>query len=131
MVNEITGVTPSVSTVTQCYGTDYSYKVITSTPSPGYVVSYQWKSSVASGPWNNVVDGTHFSGATSDELKIINGTPAESAEYRVYVTFHSSGADCNVNTASRARQIIFLPELTAQLLQSLSPIVLPDRKVSP
>lgn len=61
LVNEITGVSGN-PTVTKCYGTSYSYTVSTSTPPPGYVVSYQWKSSVASGIWNNVVDGAHFSG---------------------------------------------------------------------
>ncbi|SHF89184.1 Por secretion system C-terminal sorting domain-containing protein [Flavobacterium fluvii] len=115
LVNEITAISPIANDVTQCYGTNYSYTVSTSTPPPGYVVSYQWKNSVASGPWNNVVDGVHFSGATTATLNIINGTPAESAEYRVYVTFHSSGADCNVNSSSRARSITFLPLLTASV----------------
>lgn len=112
LVNEIIGVTGS-TTITQCYGTGYSYTVTTSTPSPGYVVSYQWKSSVTSGVWNNVVDGIHFSGATTATLNIINGTPTESAEYRVYVVFHSSGADCNVDSSTRSRAITFLPQLTA------------------
>ena len=108
-VNEITGVSPTATTVTQCYGTNYSYTVSTSYPSN--VVSYQWKSSVASGVWNDVVNGAHFSGATTATLNIINGTPTESAEYRVYITFHSSGADCNVTSASRTRTLTFLPLL--------------------
>ncbi|MBC7846989.1 MAG: T9SS type A sorting domain-containing protein [Flavobacterium sp.] len=119
LVNEIIGVTGS-ATVTQCYGTGYSYTVITSTPPPGYVVSYQWKSSVTSGVWNNVIDGTHFSGAITATLNILNGTPAESAGYRVYITFHSSGADCNVNSSSRGRSITFLPLLTASVSVSES-----------
>ncbi|WP_304199868.1 HYR domain-containing protein [Flavobacterium alvei] len=108
-VNEITGVSPLASTVTQCYGTDYSYTV--STSYPANVVSYQWKSSVVSGVWNNVADGTHFSGANTATLNIINGTPSESAEYKVQVIFHSSGSDCNVTTTLN-RKITFLPELT-------------------
>ncbi|TRX29960.1 T9SS type A sorting domain-containing protein [Flavobacterium franklandianum] len=111
LVNEIKGISPSATAVTQCYGTNYSYTVSTSTPSPGYVVSYQWKSSVTSGVWNNVVDGTHFSGATSATLNIINGTPTESAEYKVQVIFTSSGTNCTVTTALN-RQITFLPEVT-------------------
>lgn len=111
LVNEITGISPSATTVTQCNGTNYSYTVSTSTPPPGSVVSYQWKSSVTSGVWNNVVDGTHFSGANSATLNILNGTPAQSAEYKVQVIFTSSGADCNVTTALN-RQITFLPEVT-------------------
>jgi hypothetical protein len=114
LVNEITGVSGG-TTVTQCYGTNYSYTVATSTPPPGSVVSYQWKSSVASGSWNNVVDGVHFSGATTATLNIINGTPAESAEYRVYITFTSSGANCNVDSSSRSRTITFLPQLAVQI----------------
>ena len=120
LVNEITNVTGS-ATVTQCYGTNYSYTVTTSTPSPGYVVSYQWKSSVVSGVWNNIVDGTHFSGATTATLNIINGRPAESAEYRVYVVFHSSGADCNVNSSTRSRTITFLPQLTSPVTTIIQP----------
>ena len=108
-VNEITGVSPTATTVTQCYGTNYSYTASTSYPSN--IVSYQWKSSVASGVWNDVVNGAHFSGATTATLNIINGTPTESAEYRVYITFHSSGADCNVTSASRTRTLTFLPLL--------------------
>ena len=109
-VNEITGISPIGTNVTQCYGTNYSYTV--STSYPANVVSYQWKSSIASGPWNDVVDGARFSGATTATLNITNGTPAESAEYRVYITFTSSGANCNVNSSSRTRMITFLPLLT-------------------
>ena len=108
-VNEITGITPVSTTVVRCYGTNYSYTV--STSYSANVVSYQWKSSAISGIWNNVVNGTNFSGATTATLNIIGGTPAETAEYRVYITFHSSGADCNVDSASRTRSITFLPEL--------------------
>lgn len=115
-VNEITNITSpsltpsqSVMDITLCNGANYSYTVLTSYPSN--VVSYQWKSSVTSGVWNNVVDGAHFSGATSATLNITNGTPAESAEYRVYITFDSSGADCNVSSDSRTRKLTFLPLL--------------------
>jgi len=108
-VNEITGVSPTATTVTQCYGTNYSYTASTSYPSN--VVSYQWKSSVTSGVWNDVVNGAHFSGATTATLNIINGSPTESAGYRVYITFNSSGANCNATSASRDRKLTFLPTL--------------------
>jgi len=117
-VNEITGVTGG-TTVTQCYGTNYSYTV--STSYPANVISYQWKSSVASGVWNDVVNGAHFSGATSATLNIINGMPTESAEYRVYITFHSSGTDCNVTSASRTRNITFLPLLLTPSVTVIQP----------
>lgn len=115
-VNEITNITSpsltpsqSVMDVTLCNGANYSYTVLTSYPSN--VVSYQWKSSVTSGVWNNVVDGAHFSGATSATLNITNGTPAESAEYRVYITFLRSGGNCSVSSDSRTRKLTFLPLL--------------------
>lgn len=128
LVNEITGITSPILTPVQsitdvelCYGTNYSYTVSTSTPPPGLVVSYQWKSSVASGVWIDVVDGTHFSGANTATLNIINGTPAESGEYRVYITFTSSGANCNVDSASRTRIINFLPLLTTPITTVTQP----------
>ena len=119
-VNEITNVTGGTN-VTQCYGTNYSYTVSTSYPSN--VVSYQWKSSVTSGIWNDVIDGigTPFTGAQTATLNIINGTPAESAEYRVYITFTSSGADCNVTSASRTRKITFLPFLNTPVTSVTQP----------
>ncbi|QBN19142.1 HYR domain-containing protein [Flavobacterium nackdongense] len=111
LVNEVTGISPSATNVTQCYGTNYSYTVSTSAPPPGSVVSYQWKSSVASGVWNPVVDGVHYSGATTATLNILNGTPAQSAAYKVQVIFTSSASTCTVTTAL-TRQITFLPEVT-------------------
>lgn len=116
-VNEITSVTSpvlsptqSVNDVTLCFGQSYSYTVITSFPSN--VVSYQWKSSVASGKWTDVIEDTiRFSGTKSATLNIIGGTPAESAEYRVYIIFTASGADCNTTSSSRTRKISFLPLL--------------------
>jgi hypothetical protein len=107
-VNEITNLTGGTN-VTQCYGTNYNYTV--STSYPANVVSYQWKKSVTSGIWDVISDGGVYSGATTETLTITGGTPAESAEYRVYITFHSSGADCNVGSYSRNRKITFLPEL--------------------
>jgi Secretion system C-terminal sorting domain len=114
LVNEVTGISPSATNVIQCYGTDYSYTVSTSTPPPGSVFSYQWKSSVASGVWNNVVDGTYFSGANTATLNIIKGTPAQSAEYKVQVIFTSSATNCTVTTAL-TRRITFLPEVTPRV----------------
>ena len=120
LVNEIKGISPSATNLTRCHGTNYSYIVSTSTPPPGSVVSYQWKSSVASGPWNDVVnDVTHFSGAKTPTLNIINGTPAQSAEYKVQVIFTSSGTNCTVTTAL-TRRITFLPEATAPAVVSIT-----------
>ena len=121
LVNEVTGISPSTTNVTRCYGTNYSYTVSTSSPLPGSVFSYQWKSSVASGPWTNVVDdGTHFSGAQTATLNILNGTPAESAEYKVLVIFTSSGANCNVTT-ELTRRITFLPEVIPPVATIIQP----------
>lgn len=116
-VNEITAITSpvltptqSVNDVTLCFGHNYSYTVITSFPSN--VVSYQWKRSVVLGAWTDVIDDTiRFSGAKSSTLNITGGTPNESAEYRVYITFKASGADCNSTSTSRTRKITFLPLL--------------------
>jgi hypothetical protein len=120
LANEITAVLGSTD-ITQCYGTNYFYTVTTLTPSPGYVVSYKWKSSVVSGTWNDVVDGIHFSGATTATLTIINGTPSESGQYRVYVTFNSSGSNCNVSSTTRTRNITFLPLLTLPSVNATQP----------
>ena len=116
-VNEIIGVTSGTS-VTQCYGTDYSYTVTTSYPSN--VVSYRWKRSVVSGIWTDVVNGAHFSGATTATLNVIGGTPSESAEYRVYITFKASGADCNVSSDTRTRNLTFLPQLQAPVIGNIT-----------
>ena len=117
-VNEIENVTGGTN-VSQCAGTNYAYTVTTSYPAN--VVSYQWKSSVASGIWNTVVDGAHFSGATTATLNIVNGTSDESAEYRVYITFASSAANCNVSSASRTRMITFLPVPTTPVISVTQP----------
>lgn len=108
-VNEIKDLTGGAN-ITQCYGTNYTYTVTTSYPAN--VVSYRWKKSVASGVWDEITDGGIYSGTTTATLNITGGTPAESGRYRVYITFTSSGSDCNVTSTSRPRQITFLPLLT-------------------
>jgi large repetitive protein len=118
-VNEITGISPTATNVTQCYGTNYSYTVSTSTPPPGSVVSYQWKTN-ASGSWNNVVDGTHFFGSNTDTLNILNGTPAQSAEYKVQVIFATLASTCTVTTTV-TRRITFLPEVTPPIATITQP----------
>jgi hypothetical protein len=114
-VNEITDITSPALTPSQtktevrlCSGANYSYTVVTSYPSN--VVSYQWKINIG-GAWNNVVDGlsTHYVGAKTATLSIINGTPSESGRYQVYITFRSSGSDCNTISDTRSRSLIFLP----------------------
>lgn len=118
-VNEILNISPVSTSVTQCYGTDYTYTVTTSYPSN--VVSYQWKKSVTSGVWTVVNDGGAYSGATTNALTITGGTPAESAQYRVYVTFNNTTTQCNVDSASRTRKITFLPLLTTPIVTITQP----------
>lgn len=117
-VNELVNITSPALTPSQsivnvklCYGASYSYTAVVSNPSDGPVV-YKWKRSVSSGIWTDVVDGDHFSGASTATLNIINGTPSESAEYRVYVTFNNSTTQCSVDSSSRTRLLTFLPQLT-------------------
>ena len=117
-VNEITNITGGTN-VTQCFGTNYSYTVTTS--NPANVVSYRWKKSVTSGVWDEISDGGAYSGAITPTLTITAGTPTESAEYRVYITFKSSGADCNVTSTTRTRKITFLPLLTTPLTTIIQP----------
>ncbi|MFA9187382.1 hypothetical protein AAGV33_02345 [Flavobacterium sp. FBOR7N2.3] len=117
-VNEITDLTGGTN-VTQCFGTNYSYTVTTSYPAN--VVSYRWKKSITSGVWDEISDGSIYSGTTTATLNITGGTPEESGRYRVYITFNSSGADCNVTSTSRTRQITFLPQLTTPETTILQP----------
>jgi hypothetical protein len=117
-VNEITNVTGGTN-VTQCFGTNYSYTVTTSYPAN--VVSYRWKKSVASNVWYEISDGAIYSGTDTSTLTITGGTPAESGEYRAYITFKSSGADCNVTSTTRNRKITFLPQLTTPVTTITQP----------
>lgn len=105
-VNEITSLTPIATTVTQCFGTNYSYTVNTTYPP----LTYQWKKLVGA-IWTDIADGGAYSGTQTAQLNIIGGTPVESGAYRVYMTFTASGADCNVNSTGRNRQITFLQQL--------------------
>ena len=109
-VNTITDISPMATNVTLCYGANYTYTV-TSTY-PANVVSYQWKKSVASGIWDNVINDGVYSGANTASLTITAGTPTESAEYRVYITFNNSTTQCSVDSSTRTRKITFLPQLT-------------------
>jgi len=117
-VNEITNVTGGTN-VNQCFGTNYSYTVTTSYPAN--VVSYRWKKSVASNVWDEISDGAIYSGTDTSTLTITGGTPAESGEYRAYITFKSSGADCNVTSTTRNRKITFLPQLTTPVTTITQP----------
>lgn len=116
-VNELIAITSpaltpsqSIVNVNLCYGSNYSYHVTISNPSNG-AVNYQWKRQVAGGNWENVVDGSHFSGSQTATLNIVNGTPNESAKYRVDVVFMRTGGDCIVNSYSKERLLTFLPQL--------------------
>ncbi len=120
-VNEIVSLSGGTN-VKQCYGTNYSYTVATSYPAN--VVSYQWKKSVVSGVWDVISDGGAYSGSTTATLNITAGTPAESAEYRVYITFTSSGTDCNTASYSRTRMLTFLPLLTTPVVDITQPTCL-------
>lgn len=110
-VNEITALSGGTN-VTQCYGSNYSYTVTTSYP----VKTYQWKKSVISGIWLDVNNGGHYSGTNTNQLTITGGTPDESGEYRVYMIFDATGADCNVNSTNRKRKLTFLPSLLAPVI---------------
>ena len=117
-VNEIVAITSPVLTPSQsvldvklCYGSNYSYTAVISNPSNG-LVTYQWKSQIPSGSWNNVVDGSHFSGATTATLNIINGSPSESAKYRVDVVYNRTGGNCSVSSFGKVRLLTFYPLLT-------------------
>ena len=118
-VNSITGISPIATNVVKCYGTNYSYTV--STSYPANVVSYRWKKSVASGVWNEISDGGAYSGATTATLTITGGTPAESAEYRVYITFNNSTTQCSVDSSTRTRKITFLPQLIMPAVAIIQP----------
>lgn len=124
-VNEITGITPATTLVTICQGDNYSYTV--STSYPANVVSYQWKKWNNPGQWDYVIDGGPISGATTDHLVFTGATPSESGKYKVTVVFHSSGADCNVTSDTRDRELIVNPLATASpggpdfICQSASP----------
>jgi hypothetical protein len=116
-VNEILAInspaltpTQSVNDVKLCSGSNYSYTAVVSNPSNG-PVSYQWKSQFPSGSWNNVVDGLHFSGATTATLNIINGTPAQSGKYRVDVVYNRTGGNCSVSSFSKVRSLTFFPQI--------------------
>ncbi|MBC5840680.1 T9SS type A sorting domain-containing protein [Flavobacterium sp. F-380] len=117
-VNEIVAInspalspSQSVVDVKLCYGSNYSYTAVISNPSNG-PVTYQWKSQIPSGSWNNVIDGPHFSGAKTAVLNIINGTPAESGKYRVDVVYNRTGGSCSVSSFSKVRSLTFYPSLT-------------------
>lgn len=123
-VNGVNSVLPIATNVVQCFGTNYSYTVTTSYPEN--VVSYQWKKSVVSGVWDEINDGAIYSGTKTATLNITGGTPAESGNYRVYITFKSSGADCNVTSTGRNRRITFLPLLTTPVTTIIQPVCLVD-----
>jgi hypothetical protein len=118
-VNDILALSPIATNVTQCYGGIYTYTVTTSYSAN--VVSYQWKKSIASGVWKVVSDGGPYSGATTASLKITAGTPLESAEYRVYITFTNSTTQCSVDSSTRTRLITFLPLLATPQITISNP----------
>ena len=122
-VNELTGVDPSysdgsIADITICEGENFSYTVTTSGATP---VGYQWKK-YSPGNWDNVTNGGVISGAQSEELIFTGATPSESGKYKVTVTFPSSGADCNVTSDSRTRQLTVLGELIAPVISSAQTI---------
>lgn len=106
-VNEITSVTPAIRKDTICQGNNYSYLVSTSYPSN--VVSYQWKKYDSPELWLPVNDGLAISGATTDHLIFTGVSPSESGRYKVKIVFISSGADCNVTSDTRERELTVNP----------------------
>ncbi|MGG7034985.1 MAG: T9SS sorting signal type C domain-containing protein [Flavobacterium sp.] len=109
-INEITNLTGDTNT-TQCLGTNYSYTVLATNAD-----SYQWKKSVTSGNWTNVENGGAYSGAKTAKLSITGGTPSESADYRVDVTFASG---CVIS--SPEKRLTFLAQSPAPTVTVTQP----------
>jgi len=107
-VNEITGIINSTSpdnatVIDLCAGENFSLTVTTSGETPRF---YQWKKYVGPDNWTDVSDNSVISGSQSSVLTFDGITGNESGRYKVTVTFPSSGADCNVTSDSRDREII-------------------------
>ncbi len=111
IVGGITSMTGGTNT-TQCLGTDYSYTV----SATNGVSSYQWKKSVTSGGWTNVENEGAYSGAKTAKLSITGGTPSESADYRVDVTFASG---CVIS--SPEKRLTFLAQSPAPTVTVTQP----------
>jgi beta-glucanase (GH16 family) len=75
-------------------------------------LSYQWKAgAVGSGTYSNLVNGSIFSGATSNVLTIPNATTNQAADYVVVVT-NSYGAVTSAPPATLS--VVYLPVITTQ-----------------
>jgi len=75
-------------------------------------LSYQWKAgAVGSGTYSNLVNGSIFSGATSNVLTIPNATTNQAADYVVVVT-NLYGAVTSTPPATLS--VVYLPVITTQ-----------------
>jgi hypothetical protein len=106
-VNEITDIIPSVAfpaktNVILCQGAGFSYTVVTSGTPP---VAFQWKKYLSPGVWVNLSDNGIISGSQTAVLSFTGATPAESGQYKVNITFHSSFSDCTVDSETRTRKL--------------------------
>ncbi len=104
-VNEIIAVTPDAENKEICEGRNYSLQVSTSGGTP---VSYQWQIDSA-GIWDDLSNSTVISGVDTDQLALTGATTAESGQYRVIVTFPSSGSDCDLSSETFVRNLTVHP----------------------
>ncbi|WP_394698151.1 HYR domain-containing protein [uncultured Draconibacterium sp.] len=105
LVNEITDVTPDIEDTEICEGQNYSLQVVTSGGAP---VSYQWQIDSA-GTWENLSNSTIVSGVDTDQLTITGASTAFTGQYRVVVSFPSSGAGCDLSSESFVRNLTVHP----------------------
>jgi hypothetical protein len=119
-VNRITAInnsvsTPSVTNVVICSGSNFSYQVTTNHPENE--ISFQWKKWISAGVWEDVVNSTVISGATTSQLTFTNATIAESGEYKVTIRFSASDpSGCTVTSDNFTRAITFLPSVEAPVI---------------
>ncbi|HRD57135.1 MAG TPA: choice-of-anchor J domain-containing protein [Ferruginibacter sp.] len=100
----------SVNNAAVCTGGNAAFKA--TAPTGGANRTYQWQESTDAGAsWNNVANGTHYTGATTDSLTILDATNTmNNNRYRVVMTV----AECSsiLNSAAGTLTVNPLPVLT-------------------
>ncbi|WP_346861882.1 HYR domain-containing protein [uncultured Draconibacterium sp.] len=104
-VNEIVFVSPDTLDKEICEGQDYSLQVTTSGETP---TNYQWQIDTT-GSWVNLANNSIISGVNTDQLTITGASPSETGQYRVVVTFPSSGIGCDLSSESFVRNLTVHP----------------------
>lgn len=115
-INTITGLTPAVVNSTLCNGGSITYAVSTR----GNIVGYQWAWNNGSG-WASLAEGGAYSGTTGSQLAISNASPAQSASYRVSVTFVTlnqppSDPTCVETSFTRTRNLVVRAPLSPPVI---------------